>query len=142
MRLSQVMLSSTLILAAAVPAFGYMHARRGPTSSSMFKKRSLAKTAHGSHTLGPRAMDSERATQIQEALIKNGYLSGTPTGKWDAESESAMQKLQGSKGWQTKLTPDSRALILLGLGPKQDAESTPSSALETSALVTGTALTK
>lgn len=30
-----------------------------------------------------------------------------------------MQKLQASKGWQTKLMPDSRALILLGLGPQQ-----------------------
>ncbi len=29
-----------------------------------------------------------------------------------------MQKLQGAQGWQTKLTPDSRALIMLGLGPK------------------------
>ena len=28
-----------------------------------------------------------------------------------------MQKLQGEQGWQTKLTPDSRALIMLGLGP-------------------------
>jgi hypothetical protein len=31
-----------------------------------------------------------------------------------------MQKLQGANGWQTKITPDSRALIKLGLGPQQD----------------------
>jgi len=66
---------------------------------------------------GPRAIDSERATQIQAALIKSGYLTGTPSGHWDSESQSAMQKLQGDQGWQTKLTPDSRALIMLGLGP-------------------------
>ena len=65
-------------------------------------------------------MDSDRAIEIQAALIKSGYLTGSPTGHWDSESEAAMQKLQGSNGWQTKLTPDSRALILLGLGPKQD----------------------
>jgi hypothetical protein len=65
-------------------------------------------------------MDSDRATQIQTALIKTGYLTGTPSGHWDAPSEAAMQKLQGDNGWQTKLTPDSRALIKLGLGPKQD----------------------
>jgi hypothetical protein len=28
-----------------------------------------------------------------------------------------MGKLQGDNGWQTKLVPDSRALIKLGLGP-------------------------
>jgi hypothetical protein len=30
-----------------------------------------------------------------------------------------MQKLQGDNGWQTRITPDSRALIKLGLGPTQ-----------------------
>ena len=29
-----------------------------------------------------------------------------------------MQKLQADNGWQTKLIPDSRALIKLGLGPE------------------------
>jgi hypothetical protein len=28
-----------------------------------------------------------------------------------------MQKVQADNGWQTKLVPDSRALIKLGLGP-------------------------
>jgi len=74
-------------------------------------------------------MEPQRATEIQEALIKAGYMSGTPSGHWDSESQAAMQKLQAEKGWQTKLTPDSRALILLGLGPQQ---SRPSDALQTS----------
>ncbi len=125
MRFSRLVLSSTLTSAAlmlvmALPAVAYMHARRGPTSPGLFKKRSAAKTHTPGKSLGPRAMDSERATQIQAALIKSGYLTGAPSGRWDFESEAAMQKLQGSNGWQTKLTPDSRALILLGLGPKQD----------------------
>jgi hypothetical protein len=29
-----------------------------------------------------------------------------------------MQKLQAENGWQSKITPDSRALIKLGLGPQ------------------------
>jgi hypothetical protein len=65
-------------------------------------------------------MDSARATQIQTALIKSGYMTGTPSGHWDAASEAAMQKLQADNGWQTKLTPDSRALIKLGLGPTEE----------------------
>ncbi len=63
-------------------------------------------------------MPTERATQIQTALIKRGYLNGEPTGRWDEQTIAAMQKLQGDNGWQTKITPDSRALIKLGLGPK------------------------
>ena len=38
-----------------------------------------------------------------------------------ADSQAAMVKYQSDNGWQTKITPDSRALIKLGLGPKQDA---------------------
>jgi hypothetical protein len=63
-------------------------------------------------------MPAERATQIQMALIQKGYLAGEPTGAWDAPSIAAMQKLQADNGWQTKLTPDARALIKLGLGPQ------------------------
>jgi hypothetical protein len=65
-------------------------------------------------------MDTERATEIQQALIKSGYMTGEPSGVWDSESAAAMQKLQGDNGWQTKITPDSRALIKLGLGPQRD----------------------
>lgn len=61
-------------------------------------------------------MDPARATAIQEALIRAGYLSGEPSGIWDTDSISAMQKLQDANGWQTKYTPDSRALVKLGLG--------------------------
>ncbi len=54
------------------------------------------------------------------ALIKQGYLTGQPTGRWDEQTVAAMKKLQGDNGWQTKITPDSRALIKLGLGPQDD----------------------
>jgi hypothetical protein len=62
-------------------------------------------------------MEPERATAIQTALIRSGYLSGEPSGHWDANSMAAMQKLQADNGWQTRIVPDSRALIKLGLGP-------------------------
>jgi hypothetical protein len=45
-----------------------------------------------------------------------------------------MQKFQADNGWQTKLIPDSRAIIKLGLGPAQDSapKSAAPSAPETS----------
>jgi hypothetical protein len=63
-----------------------------------------------------QGISPERATQIQTALIKAGYLTGTPSGTWDAQTQAAMEKLQADNGWQTKLVPDSRAIIKLGLG--------------------------
>lgn len=71
---------------------------------------------------GQRSMNSQRVEQIQAALIREHYLTGQPTGNWDMETQAAMRKFQSDHGWQTKLLPDSRALIMLGLGPKVDEE--------------------
>jgi hypothetical protein len=95
---------------------------------------------HHSTITGQRVMDSSRATEIQQALIQAHYLSGSPTGQWDADTQAAMVKYQNDNGWQTKITPDSRALIKLGLGPKQDAgeyASRPSGIAETSSGASG-----
>lgn len=117
-----------LLLAATTvsPAFAG-RIRRGPTSPKAHSTKTASHTAHSSKTpVGPRSIDDGRATQIQGALIRAGYLSGEPSGHWDASSQAAMEKLQSDNGWQTKLVPDSRALIKLGLGP--GAETTASTA--------------
>jgi peptidoglycan hydrolase-like protein with peptidoglycan-binding domain len=62
-------------------------------------------------------MESSRVTEIQQALIREHYLTGEADGKWDERSKAAMQKYQADQGWQTKLLPDARALKKLGLGP-------------------------
>lgn len=76
---------------------------------------------------GQRGIEPERAKEIQDALIREHYLSGPASGQWDSSTEAAMQKFQADHGWQTKLTPDSRALIKLGLGP-HDAGQPPAAA--------------
>ena len=80
---------------------------------------------------GQKKIDSERARSIQEALIRERYLSGEPTGTWNQASEEAMRRYQGDHGWQTKEVPDSRALIKLGLGPSKDHLLNPESAMTT-----------
>jgi peptidoglycan hydrolase-like protein with peptidoglycan-binding domain len=72
--------------------------------------------------VGQRTIDDARANQIQASLIKSGYLSGEASGHWDFQTQSAMQKFQADNGWQTKLIPDSRAIIKLGLGPEQSSK--------------------
>jgi hypothetical protein len=81
------------------------------------------------HKRGQQNIDSARAQQIQEALVREHYLSGKPSGIWDAASQQAMQKYQADNGWQSKTTPDSRALIKLGLGPDQQHLLNPESAM-------------
>ncbi len=71
-------------------------------------------------TVGQRSIDDSRASQIQAALVKSGYLT-VPSGHWDSDTSAAMQKFQADNGWQTKLVPDSRAIIKLGLGPDHEA---------------------
>jgi hypothetical protein len=115
MQFGRIVLSSSLLLftmALNADANAMTHARRGPTSPKLFKKKPVSKP-------GQRAIDPARTTEIQTALIKSGYLSGEPTGTWDTRTASAMEKLQADNGWQTKIVPDSRAIIKLGLGPNQ-----------------------
>lgn len=66
---------------------------------------------------GQQAIEPERVTQIQQALIREHYLTGEADGAWNAQTIAAMQKYQADHGWQTRLMPDSRALVKLGLGP-------------------------
>jgi peptidoglycan hydrolase-like protein with peptidoglycan-binding domain len=123
MKFGKAFLSSALLLSASLPCLASTHARRGPTSPKLFHKRSKSAKA-----AAQRGIDDTRATQIQTSLIKSGYLSGEASGHWDAGTEAAMQKFQSDNGWQTKLIPDSRAIIKLGLGPAQDsAQSTSTS---------------
>ena len=72
---------------------------------------------------GQRTIDSNRASEIQNALIRQKYLTGAPSGQWDAQTQVAMRQYQSDHGWQTKLMPDSRALISLGLGPNHTNDS-------------------
>jgi hypothetical protein len=112
-------LSATALLCATVPCFGITHHHSTAPNATIRHAARSHKSPHAS--IRHEGMEPERATEIQQALIKNGYMTGDPSGVWDSQSASAMQKFQGDNGWQTKITPDSRALIKLGLGPQQDA---------------------
>ena len=114
-------------------------AAQDPTVKSVSKKKKKSKhsksskksKSKGSKKRGQKAIDSDRVREIQEALIKQHYLQGTPSGQWDAATEAALRKFQGDQGWQTKTVPDSRALIKLGLGPSKDGLLNPESAMTT-----------
>jgi putative peptidoglycan binding protein len=77
---------------------------------------------------GQKDIDDQRCRAIQEALIREKYLDGEPTGHWDDHSKAAMQKYQQDNGWQAKVVPDSRAIIKLGLGPSNEGLINPETA--------------
>jgi hypothetical protein len=106
-------------LSSASSSTGTTHPASGKRSS---RKRRLR---------GQQKIDSERAQAIQEALIREHYLSGEATGTWNPASEAAMRRYQADNGWQSKTVPDSRALIKLGLGPSKDHLLNPESAMTT-----------
>lgn len=106
----------------------HSHHRAGTHSGKSHHSSSRARRGSWRHH-GQQAIDADRARQIQEALIRSNYLDGDPDGKWDQRTRDAMQRFQQDNGWQTKVIPDSRALIKLGLGPSHDGLLNPDTAM-------------
>lgn len=100
-------------------------------TASATAKRPISRRKKTVKARGQQKIDSDRAEAIQEALIREHYLSGEPTGKWNDETEAALRRYQSDNGWQSKTVPDSRALIKLGLGPSSDHLLNPESAMTT-----------
>jgi peptidoglycan hydrolase-like protein with peptidoglycan-binding domain len=55
--------------------------------------------------------------EIQQALIRTGYLKEEPTGKWDDATREAMRRYQGDNAFPASGLPESKTLMKLGLGP-------------------------
>ena len=93
-----------------------------PVSSSKTGHHSTGKRRHHSRktswkSKGQKGIQPTRVTEIQQALIREKYLTGEANGVWDARTQAALVRYQADNGWQSKVVPDSRALIKLGLGP-------------------------
>ena len=131
MRYGRLFLGSALVFILSLPGMAATHRRHHSLRVIHFRRHSGPS--------GQRSIDDQRATQIQAALVKTGYLSNSQaSGHWDSATQAAMQKFQSDNGWQTKLVPDSRAIIKLGLGPSQDtapaaSNITPSASAATTA---------
>jgi hypothetical protein len=125
-------------------------------TSSSHKSSSKAKTAHKTNASskstkskgkskkgqkawqarGQKSISDDRTREIQTALIREKYLTGEPSGQLDEPTRQALMRLQQENGWQTKIVPDSRALIKLGLGPNHENLLNPETAAVPSAVAT------
>ncbi len=118
------------VLASALLLVCTANAARPHHKASAAKSGKHARTHHASFA-HPAGIGSARATEIQTALIREHYMGGSPSGVWDDASKDAMARYQAANGIPTRVTPDSRALIKLGLGPDQTGAA-PVQAAETS----------
>jgi hypothetical protein len=122
--------AGALAQSSATPATTNQPAAKSHVTPHTSSKKSK-KSRKTSWRRGQQKIDPARAREIQEALVREHYLNGTPSGKWDDASQKAMEHYQADNGWQSKSIPDSRALIKLGLGPDHEHLLNPESAMTT-----------
>ena len=116
---------------STLPQQNRVRTNSSKTRQASTGKRRVRRTSGNWRRRGQQKIDPERARQIQEALIREHYLQGEPSGTWDAATQKAMERYQTDNGWQNKNIPDSRALIKMGLGPGQEHLLNPESAMTT-----------
>lgn len=123
MRFKKIGIALLVTAVMGTTAFAVTPKANGKSSTKHSRFSRLRKSAWKRH--GQQVIASDRAREIQAALIREKYLDGQPTGLWDARTTAAMRKFQADQGWQSKVVPDSRALIKLGLGPSHENDLNP-----------------
>ncbi len=105
------------------------HTVAAKTSKKAASSKKARKSTKSRRPKGQQAIASPRVREIQEALIRERYMDGEADGIWDQRTKTALVRYQGDNNWQTKVVPDSRALIKLGLGPDQSNLINPDTAV-------------
>jgi peptidoglycan hydrolase-like protein with peptidoglycan-binding domain len=90
-----------------------------PTASATpvhHKTHHKTKKHHVKKVSGQKAPTTDRISEIQTALSRDGYYQGEPNGKWDSNTVAAVQKFQSSNGMDANGKLDAPTLQKLGLG--------------------------
>lgn len=91
--------------------------KRGTKSRVRYAKGKRRLPSSSRRRLALLHLDPQRVEEIQQALIREGALSGAPTGTWDDSTKAAMRRYQSENGFAETGLPDARSLMKLGLGP-------------------------
>jgi len=140
-------LASSLLLAVGLGVFSdSMKAQSAPA-----KKPSAArKSSHGKKSSvkrgrrkerGQKVPTSDRISEIQQALAKDGSYTGTPNGKWDDSTQEALRKFQEGHGLNPTGKLDAKSLQQLGLGSSITGVAPPAPSNTASKLISSTAQT-
>jgi peptidoglycan hydrolase-like protein with peptidoglycan-binding domain len=112
--------------ASAFSLHAQTSAKKKSSATSSRRGSKTAKRAPARRDKGQKAPTTERVSEIQQALSKDGSFSGTPSGKWDDSTVAAMKKFQAGHGLNPSGKLDARTLQQLGLGSKTAGLGAPS----------------
>ena len=136
LRAALLVLLMSLLAGPGVPA-GFSQSKspqkkkKSPVSSSAKAPRKAAasrtkKPAKRSRRRpGQTAPTSERISEIQAALAKDGSFQGVPSGKWDDDTAGAMRRFQAGHGLNPTGKLDALTLQKLGLGSETAGAAAP-----------------
>jgi peptidoglycan hydrolase-like protein with peptidoglycan-binding domain len=130
-----------LLVAAGLGACAGSAQAQGATQ----KKSASSKSRNSSHRTksskksqrrerGQKAPTSDRISEIQQALAKNGSYTGKPSGKWDDSTMEATRKFQEAHGLNPTGKLDAKTLQQLGLGSQTAGVAPPMPPISSSSL--------
>jgi peptidoglycan hydrolase-like protein with peptidoglycan-binding domain len=91
--------------------------KKKTTTSGTHTRRAGKKGSKSSgRQRGQKAPTSDRISEIQNALAKDGSFAGKPNGKWDDSTVASLRKFQSSRGLNPTGRLDAPTLQKLGLG--------------------------
>ena len=97
----------------------------GGSKSGSSKARGGKKISKSSRKRGQQAPTTDRISEIQTALAKDGSFKGTPNGKWDDSTVDAVKKFQSAHGMNPTGRLDAPTLQKLGLGSSTNGVAPP-----------------
>ncbi|HXX45197.1 MAG TPA: peptidoglycan-binding domain-containing protein [Candidatus Acidoferrales bacterium] len=111
-------IAASLALACAPIARGAQSSTSASSSStSTTTKHPTHKHKHSAKRQpGQKAPTSDRISEIQSALAREGYYKGDPNGKLDTSTVAALEKFQSDNGLDADGKLDAPTLQKLGLG--------------------------
>ncbi|MGH9731425.1 MAG: peptidoglycan-binding domain-containing protein [Candidatus Acidiferrales bacterium] len=86
------------------------------TSTSAHKRRSRYRGKRRHHVTLPKQPAADRTEEIQSALVRGGFYSGNPSGRWDSGTQEALRRFQTANGLPPTGKLDALSLQKLGLG--------------------------
>jgi peptidoglycan hydrolase-like protein with peptidoglycan-binding domain len=122
--LGAVLLASIapLLIQAAAPPKSKKSTHHSRNASPKSGSKSRPKSKHRSRRRdtswrrGQKGPTPDRINEIQQALAREGAYSGSPSGKWDAQTVAAMRRFQASRNLNPTGKLDALTLQKLGLG--------------------------
>jgi peptidoglycan hydrolase-like protein with peptidoglycan-binding domain len=91
--------------------------RKAVHRKSSTRRHTTRRSSNYRARLARLQLEPERIQEIQQALIREGYLAHEPTGKWDDATRAAMKSFQEKNGFPARGLPEAKSLMKLGLGP-------------------------